>query len=77
MTTTFPDTLVPDREPLVPTIQLPDPADRHVVAAAWTGRQQAGTVSSGNDGSRHRNVHVRARHPGFRRPPPDNTDNPR
>ncbi|WP_322769191.1 PIN domain-containing protein [Frankia sp. Cr1] len=38
MKTAFPDALVTDWEPLVPTIHLPDPDDRHVVAAARTGR---------------------------------------
>jgi predicted nucleic acid-binding protein len=38
MQTAFPDALVTDWEPLVPTIQLPDPDDRHVVAAARAGR---------------------------------------
>ena len=38
MRTAFPDALVTDWEPLVPTIDLPDPDDRHVVAAARTGR---------------------------------------
>jgi predicted nucleic acid-binding protein len=38
MNTAFPDALVTDWEPLVPTIQLPDPDDRHVVAAARAGR---------------------------------------
>jgi predicted nucleic acid-binding protein len=38
METTFPDALVRDWEPLVATVHLPDPDDRHVVAAAWTGR---------------------------------------
>lgn len=34
----FPDALVTGWEPLVPTITSPDPNDRHVVAAALTGR---------------------------------------
>jgi predicted nucleic acid-binding protein len=38
METTFPDALVAGWEPLAATVQLPDPDDRHVVAAAWTGR---------------------------------------
>lgn len=37
MRITFPDALVTDWEPLVPTIHLPDPDDRHVVAAARVG----------------------------------------
>jgi hypothetical protein len=38
MQTSFPDALVVDWERLVPTIELPDPNDRHVVAAARAGR---------------------------------------
>lgn len=37
MRTTFPDALVTEWEELVPTIHLPDPSDRHAVAAAWAG----------------------------------------
>jgi predicted nucleic acid-binding protein len=37
MRTTFPDALVTEWEELVPTIDLPDPDDRHVVAAARAG----------------------------------------
>jgi len=38
MKTAFPDAPVTGREQLVPTIELPDPDDRHVVAAAMAGR---------------------------------------
>jgi predicted nucleic acid-binding protein len=38
MKTTFPDALVPEWQPLVDAIQLPDANDRHVVAAALAGR---------------------------------------
>jgi hypothetical protein len=38
MRITFPDALVTDWAALVPTIQLPDPDDRHVVAAARAGQ---------------------------------------
>jgi hypothetical protein len=38
MRITFPDALTTDWAALVPTIQLPDPNDRHVVAAAHAGR---------------------------------------
>lgn len=37
METAFPDALVSDWESLAQTIQLPDPDDRHVVAAAQVG----------------------------------------
>ena len=40
MNATFPDALVPEWEPLVEAIQLPDPNDRHVVAAALAGRAE-------------------------------------
>jgi hypothetical protein len=38
MRTAFPDALVTDWESLTHTVQLPDPGDRHVVAAARAGR---------------------------------------
>jgi hypothetical protein len=38
METSFPDALVTDWESLLDVVQLPDPADRHVVAAARAGR---------------------------------------
>lgn len=38
MRITFPEALAIEWEPLVSTIQLPDPNDRHVVAAARAGR---------------------------------------
>ncbi|WP_052711229.1 PIN domain-containing protein [Pseudofrankia sp. DC12] len=38
MQTAFPDAVVTGWEPLVPTVGLPDPDDRHVVAAARAGR---------------------------------------
>jgi len=38
MKTAFPDAPVTGWEQLVPTIELPDPDDRHVVAAAMAGR---------------------------------------
>jgi hypothetical protein len=38
METAFPDAVVTDWESLVETIQLPDPDDRHIVAAARAGR---------------------------------------
>ncbi len=33
----FPDSMVEGYEPLIPTLELPDPKDRHVVAAALRG----------------------------------------
>jgi hypothetical protein len=38
METSFPDALVTDWESLLDTVQLPDPGDHHVVAAARAGR---------------------------------------
>lgn len=38
METSFPDALVTDWESLTDTVRLPDPDDRHVVAAARAGR---------------------------------------
>ena len=46
MNTTFPDALVPGWEPLVEAIRLPDPNDRHVVAAALAG--QAAVIVTDN-----------------------------
>jgi hypothetical protein len=46
METSFPDALVTDRESLPDAVQLPDPGDRHVVAAARAGR--AGVIVTGN-----------------------------
>ncbi|MDR1189759.1 MAG: PIN domain-containing protein [Bifidobacteriaceae bacterium] len=41
MFTAFPDACVSGWEPLVERINLPDPDDRHVVAAAWLGKADA------------------------------------
>lgn len=41
MTATIPDCLVTHYEPLVDALQLPDPGDRHVLAAAITGHADA------------------------------------
>ena len=38
METSFPDALVTDWESLIDAVELPDPGDRHVVAAARAGR---------------------------------------
>ena len=38
METSFPDALVTDWESLIDAVHLPDPGDRHVVAAARAGR---------------------------------------
>jgi predicted nucleic acid-binding protein len=38
MGASFPDALVTDRESLLDAVRLPDPGDRHVVAAARAGR---------------------------------------
>lgn len=38
MEATFPDAVVTGWESLTAIVQLPDPDDRHVVAAAWAGR---------------------------------------
>lgn len=46
MRITFPDALVTEWEELVPTIRLPDPNDRHVVAAARAG--QANVIVTDN-----------------------------
>jgi predicted nucleic acid-binding protein len=46
METSFPDALVTDWESLLDAVELPDPGDRHVVAAARAGR--ADLIVTGN-----------------------------
>jgi hypothetical protein len=45
----FPDALVAGWETIAPTIQLPDPRDRHVVAAAFVGRADVIVTENSTD----------------------------
>jgi hypothetical protein len=56
METAFPDALVTGWESLAETVQLPDPDDRHVVAAARVGRADVIAESSPSLIRRPRNV---------------------
>lgn len=60
-----PDCLIQDYEPLVASLHLPDPADRHVLAAAIVGRAQAIVTFNLRDFPEPllRNYDVEARHP--------------
>lgn len=46
MRDTFPDSVVQGYERLIPTINLPDPKDQHVVAAAFHGRAEVIVTSN-------------------------------
>ncbi|MDR1117922.1 MAG: PIN domain-containing protein [Bifidobacteriaceae bacterium] len=49
MSLSFPDACVIGWEPLVERIDLPDPDDRHVVAAAWLGKADAIVTANTRD----------------------------
>ena len=59
------DCLVTNYEDLIPTLQLPDPDDRHVLAAAIRGRADVIVTSNLNDFPRHAlaKFGIEAQHP--------------